>query len=278
MLNITSAHQAGQLQFPLFFHEGPAPAPTGGRSKNIPTLRNIMKLHTVTITGADEGTAIGDILSISGEYPLVEWGILLSQRQVTRPRYPTLPWVNGHLQRLKQHGVRFSAHICGQWAKQICRGHFPGEVPLDLFQRIQLNISAKVIRSVNDGRVMAGCLPRGLECIVTVDTMVREEGLRLVRQLRNSGHPASVLFDSSGGRGVAPATWPEPDRELPCGFAGGLKPETLPDALEKLASHTATAAAIWIDVETGVRSNDQMDLTKVRRFLEIASCWHAPSR
>lgn len=54
-------------------------------------------------------------------------------------------------------------------------------------------------------------------------------------------------------------------------FAGGLGPENLAAQLGGLEHHVGDAA-IWINLESRVRSDDsrQLDLGKVRKCLEIA--------
>ncbi len=232
-----------------------------------------MKLHTLTITGADEKTDLNEMQAISGEYPFVEWGILFAPRQVARPRYPALPWIMGTARHLRKQDVALSAHICGAWSRQVCLGSFPESIspalePLLNFERIQLNIMPKVIRKISNPAAMAACLP-GRECIVTVGPDVLD-GLALAKYLQGAHGKISVLFDASGGRGIAPDQWPETVDGLPCGFAGGLKPETLAAELQKLSEHVGDAR-IWVDMGTGVRTaNDELDMDKVRRTLEIA--------
>ena len=81
---------------------------------------------------------------------------------------------------------------------------------------------------------------------------------------------ASVLFDASGGHEITPERWPALPDDVPCGFAGGLGPDSLKEQLERLAS-VAGSQVIWIDMESKIRSEaDEFDLDKVSRCLEIA--------
>jgi len=76
------------------------------------------------------------------------------------------------------------------------------------------------------------------------------------------------LFDASGGKGKIHHEWPSPYSPY-CGYAGGWNPDNLSQELEKI-SHLCGSHSIWIDVESGVRTYDMLDLEKVDRFLEIA--------
>ena len=118
---------------------------------------------------------------------------------------------------------------------------------------------------------MASCLPPGREYIVQVGLSV-EKGLALARRLCALGFSTSVLFDSSGGKGREPEQWPAAQNDIRCGYAGGLGPDNLRRHLG-LLDGTAGNPSIWVDMESGVRSEDvqALDLDKVKRCLEIAA-------
>jgi hypothetical protein len=94
---------------------------------------------------------------------------------------------------------------------------------------------------------------------------------------RASGIDIVGLFDVSGGAGILPGAWPKPffmldDEQYDYhGYAGGLGPDNLTEQIP-LITKSADGARHWIDMESGVRSkNDvEFDLAKVRRCLEIA--------
>ena len=95
-----------------------------------------MKLHTVTITGADESTNINDLLEISSQFPFVEWGILFSPKQMEGafPRNPSFKWIMDHIVPLKEKGLKLSAHICGAWSKhRYAEAPFPKKLPMTPF-------------------------------------------------------------------------------------------------------------------------------------------------
>ena len=78
----------------------------------------------------------------------------------------------------------------------------------------------------------------------------------------------AILFDASAGRGVAPEGWPAPLPGHFCGYAGGINPDNVAGHIDKIAA--AGAQDTWIDMESGVRTDDRFDLDKVRRVLKIA--------
>jgi phosphoribosylanthranilate isomerase len=75
------------------------------------------------------------------------------------------------------------------------------------------------------------------------------------------------LFDSSGGRGELPDSWPTID--LPnMGAAGGLNPENIRANLDLMRERGYIRDGFWIDVESGVRTDDRWDWDKARAFIE----------
>ena len=67
------------------------------------------------------------------------------------------------------------------------------------------------------------------------------------------------LYDRSGGRGVPPKRlpkWHESNGFV--GYAGGIGPGNVIDVLKGI-----TAEDFWIDMESGVRTDDWFDLDKV---------------
>jgi phosphoribosylanthranilate isomerase len=84
----------------------------------------------------------------------------------------------------------------------------------------------------------------------------------------------SVLFDSSGGKGISPKSWPSVPAALRCGFAGGLGPDNLASELGRL-ERIVGDRSVWIDMQSRVRSEDGavLDLAKVRACLEASRAY-----
>lgn len=201
-----------------------------------------MKPWITTFTGAGDDTDITEMLAISAHYP-VEWGILFStKRQGLDPRYPSDP------SRFVRPGLRIAAHLCGDHARAVMERQRT-KIPLRLFDRVQVNHGDPNLAAVAE-------LQRtiGRPCIVQVRGAFRPEDTMAPFQ----------VFDASGGRGIAPAEWPRHPGFL-VGYAGGLGPDTVSAALEAIA----TDWPYWIDMESGVRSDDRFDLTKCRRVCEL---------
>jgi hypothetical protein len=135
-----------------------------------------------------------------------------------------------------------------------------------MFRRAQLNFHAETIPIV-----LRNCLSALKH--LDRELIFQWDGVNnyLYAYARRAGIAVTPLFDLSGGAGVVPDEWPRPLENTWCGYAGGLGPENLQEELLRIAAVVGDRT-IWIDTETRVRSNNDMqfDIGKVRTFLEIA--------
>ena len=237
-----------------------------------------MPLTRVTITGADESATPDDLLALSQEFPFVEWGILVSASSQGASRFPSGPWIAA-LQRLAtEHPLHLSLHLCGQWVRDLLVGNaLTFSVAFaHAFQRIQLNFhGTKMACDPTRFPKALAWLGAHRQYIFQLDGAKGAQYLETYCIDYGNGVP---LFDASGGTGVVPALWPQPfllinETEYAYhGYAGGLGPENLAEQLPLIAA-AAGDAHFWIDMESGVRSDDgrQCDLVKVQRCLDIAA-------
>jgi phosphoribosylanthranilate isomerase len=243
-------------------------------------------LNRVTLTGADFFTSYNGMARLTSLYPFAEWAILLSASKMGQEnRYPALEWI----QDLRDNAFgpqSLAGHLCGRWARDFIAGgdeylKFAKDNNIHrMFGRIQLNISHIYHSMDRDG-------------IRKLDEAIRNpewSHVRFIIQVRSYELPRNwidqdsvgqrqnvdVLFDCSGGRGVLPDEWPA---AIPnCGYAGGLTPENVAGQLLKigLKAQTQLDKGVWIDAESGVRTNEVFDLQKVENFL-IAAAPHVHS-
>ena len=64
------------------------------------------------------------------------------------------------------------------------------------------------------------------------------------------------------GRGAAPPSWPKAREGAFCGYAGGLNPDIIGVTLPVIAACVPAGQPYWIDMESGVRTDDRFDLDK----------------
>lgn len=220
-------------------------------------MGNCEVLNKVTITGADDNTDINEILDISEKYPFVEWGILFSKSKVGTPRYPSPHWLINFLF-LKTLNVKFnfSAHICGDYCKEICEsgnGLFFDQFFVQKFDRFQINYHDNPwnVDILNNIRKL--CVNYKLnhwQIILPVEKFIDVE--------------FTQLYDCSWGKGISPSEWIQ-NPGIECGYAGGIGPDNIEEVLSKIDF----AFPCWIDMESNVRTNDKLDLNKVAIVLEF---------
>ncbi len=239
-------------------------------------------LRFVTITGADDGVDPRALPDLSARFPFVEWGILQSQKRMGEPRYPSVDWLmRFHEVCLKgPRPVRHALHICGQLARDAYAG------------------DARILNGVPDGvRVQInGLLPTPKEWARNNPSPLQRLGARFHRTeiILQCGGPQTLgvagimseespnftaLIDASGGRGIPIAlplpSWTGLARDVVrgVGYAGGITPETVPFVLSHVM---ARGRPFWIDMESGVRTNDRFDIAKVENALAAAEpFWRA---
>ena len=205
-----------------------------------------MKPDFITFTGADDWTSVDGMRELSRRYP-IEWGVLFSRkRQGIDPRYPG----GEAMSRLLWSGLTLSAHLCGGYSDDIMASREFLDVPADLgyLKRIQINHDAPDTRRIIEFQNGWG-------------------KMRCIAQARGDEFPRDTsvdwLCDISGGRGLTRMSWPKHPGRL-VGYAGGLNPTNVVEAIAAIGA----TGPYWIDMESGVRTNDRFDLEKCRRVCE----------
>lgn len=212
----------------------------------------------ITITGADDRVPIVELVQLSDHYPFVEWGILYSEKRIGTPRYPSADWITALRVNAVLAPMNLSLHLCGRAARKVLGGGWGHlERIHSSFQRIQLN--GYDAKADDSEQLYLPWLAMRTEFILQVQSA--DDLPRAIHAATLVG--GSVLFDPSGGTGVAPDSWPQLPRGK-VGCAGGLTPETAWPTYQKVREMGAS----WVDLESGVRTDDRFDLAKVRATLE----------
>jgi len=227
-----------------------------------------MKLQHITFTGIDKYTNIERLQAIQKKYPIAEFGVLTSYHWYENGnRYLDPKFINN----LRGNGLNLALHICGSAAHDVAIGHWNellkliGEDNLKLFKRYQLNIAN---RSDNPSYV---CNPylNWQEVIIQQknieNTDIYKSSLKTFPYYKNY----SMLLDASGGQGInAPLRIYHTNRKI--GYAGGINADNVAEKLTFLMENEGVGD-FWIDMESGVRTDDWFDLDKVVKVLEIYS-------
>lgn len=226
-----------------------------------------MRLKHITFTGIDAKTDIQDLIDIQREFPIAEFGVLTSyhwyengNRYLNPAFLSNLYAGNGEL--------NLALHICGSAAHDASVGDWYKInehlcCTLSLFKRIQLNVAN---RTNNPKYLWAPHYSRQ-ELIVQ---QRNAEDVALYAATRSELEyvcPVSVLLDASGGQGIdTPLKILKTHGKV--GYAGGINPDNVADKLSFLMENSQVGD-FWIDMESGVRTDDWFDTDKVRRVLRI---------
>lgn len=228
----------------------------------------------LTITGADDRFDTLSLAFLMRDLGVqdVEWAFLISAKQAGCARYPTWEWLRSVVASANHHSIfpRIALHLCGR----IARGFADGLVLPSILEelapsRIQINgwepaheTDSLWLQAKKYG------VPMILQCR-------SEQTLQQVcEDVERVGSGTSVLFDVSGGSGRSPERWPERPPIAPgvrVGYAGGITPATVRNVLSQLGPREG----MWIDCESGVRTNDELDVAKVRQLVENVRAFRA---
>lgn len=227
-----------------------------------------MKLQHITFTGIDAKTDIKALTEIQREFPIAEFGVLTSYHWYENGNRYLPP---AFICNLYESGLNLSLHVCGSAAHDAAIGEWDNVDrlifgSLDLFKRIQLNIAGRK----NNPRQVQMARYSWQEVIIQQRS---GEETELYNDTLNAWRPNiekfSVLLDASGGRGI--------DTELKVlpssgkvGYAGGFNPDNVGEKLSFLMQNVRMGE-FWIDMESGVRTDDWFNLDKVVKVLEICS-------
>lgn len=214
-------------------------------------------LTQITFTGVDAMTDICALQEIQREFPLVEFGVLIAGH--FGGRCPD----KGYIRELSCSGLNLSLHVCGKYTKELLQTgcwDIIREASDDLkgFSRCQLNVSG---RKPKEGTKTIVCPPELQEVII----QQRPDDTQIFDSLLCKNH-ISILMDSSGGRGID--TDIIPFRYHKVGYAGGIYYGNVRDKLSILFS-LEEVETFWIDMESGVRTDDWFDVQKVRKVLNV---------
>ena len=223
-----------------------------------------MKLSNITFTGIDGRTDLGVLWEIQQKYPMVEWGVLVAKNWKDNGNRYFNP---SYLDSLENRGLNLSAHLCGSIARAAVRGDIE---PFRewacgygyIFNRCQLNVATSQNNPMSFDY-------SGEICNYFDEVILQQKSAREVPLFLNSkvSRHITCLLDASGGQGI---DTPIEILNLPhkIGYAGGINADNVADKLSYLLE-SDDVDHFWIDMESGVRTNDWFDTDKVWHILEI---------
>lgn len=225
------------------------------------------KLTNISFNGIDEQTDIDRLVEIQRKYPLAEFGVLLSENWYKNGSRYNNP---ENLYKLSGLGLNLSAHLCGTLAKSAIRNDFSTVINLcngyfNIFQRTQINVAMYGKRNPKE---LVIDLPETIREAIIQQKSANDCGLFMSYYEANRDNLSdkfSILIDGSGGQGISGEINVLPiDAKI--GYAGGINEENVIEKLDYLMRHTKN---FWIDMESGVRTDDWLDLDKVEHICSM---------
>lgn len=224
------------------------------------------KLRHITFTGIDANTNLMALQDIQSMYPIVEFGVLTSYHWYENGRRYLNP---EFMSNLNGCGLNLALHICGSAAHDAAVGEWEkiDELTchnLHLFNRIQLNISGRK----DNPEYCHTAFIDGQEIIIQQRSASETD---LFENTQTHWPFAvdkfSTLLDASGGRGIDTPIEVLKTKEK-VGYAGGINPDNVGDKLRCLLRNP-DVGDFWIDMESGVRTDDWFDTFKIREVLRV---------
>ncbi len=227
------------------------------------------KLKLVSLTGVDNQTKIDELNQFGKFYPYVEWAMLYVPHNEGAPRNPTASWRNQFINSWSYGHV--AAHLCGDKAfHQLMDGSLPDD--LTCVNRLQLNINAR-LKTFTDDEVVDvyhRALRLGPSIILQYNQVTAEAVKRFLSEVNETHRErVHILLDESRGKGVCPESWaiPQEFEGMFCGFAGGINPNNVISVLEQV---DALGIDYWIDMESGIREDNQFSIKKAHAILKFS--------
>lgn len=197
--------------------------------------------------------------------PEIEFGVLYMAEKVGQPRYPDEDTLTAIAWEAASLYVPVALHLCGEAAKPYAWTAVATRSPskVSCWSRIQVNYIADLsgeetialARWGKSGNVEV-ILQRSLEPLEEIPWF---PGL-------------TMLADNSRGKGVSPKSWPIPSNlyahEDMIVYAGGLGPDNIATELVRISKARGALGVYGIDMESGVRTDNRMDPSKVKAVLE----------
>lgn len=242
-----------------------------------------MRLEYITCSDMREHNEIDDIINLGLRYPMSEFAIQAhpSKFSGNMPRYI---WFDTLVNAAKNTDINLAIHINSEWRTMVCGGQFPYEIKrlLDIKNDNNKPVIGRVQVNINGGNApfrfytsKVADLMRAYPNLEFIFQYTPKQKTRIAR-LDQTRTPFSLLFDSSGGRGILPADWAAPvSPNHKMGYSGGLSPDNIADNLDKINALLPHKYKTWIDAEGKLKDLGKFDVALAERYIQNALTWQA---
>lgn len=245
-----------------------------------------MRLRYITCSDPREFNDIHDIVKLAESSPRAEIAVQMHPSKAS-PGMPRNQWFHELCRYCVRdaHDINLAVHVNQEWCEEICR---TGEIPMELreffgfyrkslgfsplVKRWQLNMSNTAVHDINYDAVKKLFLHNDdHEFILQYNDRTKNATWVLYEM----GAKFSLLYDASGGRGIAPGTWNKPVYDsVPMGYSGGMSPENVVKNLKQISSVVPkNREDIWIDAEGKLKTDDKFDIDRAANYVLAAEKW-----
>ena len=218
-----------------------------------------MSQLTIGFCGADDETNISEMINLSNKYGNIEWGILFHPTKTGNNRYPSKAYVK----KLGETVLPLAGHLCGAYCMQVLQGDTTFVKTLKKFKRFQVNATIEnevvfVLNQATEGLAKSIKSCPEIEWILQYNTQTKYMCRTILsKQLPN----VSILYDASCGTGITISSFGNIERYRKVGFAGGISNTNISNIVNDVRK---VPECKWIDMESGVRTNDIFDIEKCK--------------
>ena len=224
------------------------------------------KLNGISFAGIDKLTDLRRLSRIQEKYPYAEFGVLISKKWAENGNRYFNP---SELSSLNGLGLNLSAHLCGSLVREVISDNYDifnqliGD-NINLFNRCQLNVA---IKCSEIEELMLSNFPKQIKEIIVQQ---KPTNMKLFLDYFNKHNDKKVVLLIDGSCGEGKTSKPIMLNGVgKVGYAGGLNQGNIIEILNKL--NEIAVGEYWLDMESGVRTDDWFDLDKVEHILEITS-------
>lgn len=246
-----------------------------------------MKLRYITCSDPREHNSIKSIMELA-RMPHTEIAVQCHPSKMS-PGMPRNVWFEDLLKEVVQlPHMNLAIHINSEWANDICvNGNIP--YPLSAWfkvenkrekpvvQRVQLNMPKQTADNIDIYHIA-----RIIDCYWDKEFIFQynDKTKQAIQKLHEVGLKFSLLFDASGGNGIAPTSWEKPIYEShPMGYSGGMSPDNVIGNLRQINRILPNDYQTWIDAEGKLKSSDlfdekaKFDVDLARAYITRANMW-----
>ena len=261
-----------------------------------------MNLRYITCSDPREFNDIHDIVKLGQMSSRVEIAVQAHPSKMS-PGMPRNEWFHELLDyvMIDKYKIRLALHVNCEWCDEFCRtGKIPSELKefFDLcrdgnaynavIKRWQFNVPAETAKNIDVDAVKKFMNSYPEKYFIF---QYNDKTHDAIYKLHNSGAYFSVLYDASGGRGIAPQSWKAPlFSKTPQGYSGGLSPENVSSVLDCVSAVAKRPVArrdnngemiyttesrndIWIDAEGRLKTDNKFDIARARQYILNAEEW-----